>query len=141
MNQKGALALETIVVWIILMVAAAVIIGLVLLFSDEIKVYLGNIFKKGGEFKTDRVEVTSFSTYNINTYIAGCWDRTGVKFHEDVICYILDGDVSGVDLRALALPPDAISAGATLDIINYDITKPITVVRFKQVTLTVVVEN
>ena len=134
--MKG-LALETIIKMIILVVVALLVINLMIFFSEEIKNYIRNFFGKG-EFKTEIVENPSYSTSQVMTYMRSCWDRTGEKFHEDVVCYILKGDVSGVDPSLLL---NAVEPPATVNNSKFDPLKTTTIIRFEDVGNVIHVES
>jgi Flp pilus assembly pilin Flp len=136
--MKG-MALETVVQWIILSVVAMVVIGLVFTFSDDIKRAFKNIMNKDEQgVKTEIVESETFTTSQIKTYITACWSKTGEKYEGDVICYILKGDVSGVDGNTLK---DALESPAEVDINKFDSSKTGTIIRFEDIGNIVYVES
>lgn len=135
--MKG-MALEVVVQWIILSVVAAVVIGLVFTFSDDIKRYLGNILNKNKEIKTEIIESEKFSTSQVITYMTSCWSKTGEKFEEDVICYILKGDVSTVDKTLLE---DSLESPANVDASKFDPSKSTTIIRFEDIGNIIYVES
>jgi len=135
--MKG-LALESVVKWIILIVAAGVIINLVFFFYDDIKRFVENWINPTSEFETEIVEADVFSTAQVMTYIRACWDRTGERFKKDVICYILKGDVSGVDVNMLNA---AVEAPAQVDTTGFNPTEKTTIIRFEDVGNKIIVES
>ena len=134
--MKG-LALESVMQWIILLVVAGVVISLVLYFNDEIKMYVENWFKEK-PVKAEIIEANQFSTSQVMTYMRACWDRTGERFKEGVICYILKGSVSNVDS---ALLTNAVSEPASVDINKFDPSKNVTMIRFEDVGNKIIVES
>lgn len=137
--MKGqGMALDTVVKFIILIVVALVVIGLVIYFSDDIKNYLKNWLGKSNEVKVQKIEADSFSTTQVMTYIRGCWDMTGENFHEDVTCYILVGDLSGVDKYALG---NTLSSPAEADVSKFDPSKTMVIISFEDVGNIVHVES
>lgn len=134
--MKG-LALETIVKWVILLTLAVVVINLILFFSDEVKRFIEGLFKAKG-WKTEKIEAKEFSTGQLIAFIKACWDRTGENFHEDVVCFILKGDVSKVDKDILK---NAITPPPVVNVDNFDTTKKITIIRFEDIGNVVVVES
>jgi hypothetical protein len=135
--MKG-MALETVVQWIILSVVAAVVIGLVFTFSDDIKRSFENMFKSDTEVKTDMIESNAFSTAQISTYVKACWEKTGDKFKGDVICYILKGDVSNVDKTVLEI---SLKSPAQVDVSSFDSSKTGTIIKFEDLGNTIYVES
>jgi hypothetical protein len=135
--MKG-LALETVVNWIILLVVAAVVISLVLYFSDEIKMYVENWMKGDEGPKTEIIVSTQFTTAQVKTYMRACWDRTGERFRKDVVCYILKGNVNGVFAGDLT---NAVEQPASVDTINFDPSKKVTIIKFKDVGNKIIVES
>jgi len=133
-----ALALETVVKWIILGAVALIVINLVLFFSEEIKNLVRGTIQPKKSFKTEIIEAEKFSTSQIKVYLRACWDRTGEKFEEDVVCFILKGDMSEVDSSSLE---DALEDPASVDISEFDNSKNIAVIRFKSLGNKVVLES
>lgn len=133
--MKG-MALETVVKWIILLVVAGVVLNLIFFFSDEITRIVGG-FTKQKEPKAEIIESSTFSTSQVKTYIRGCWDRTGETFQEDVVCYILRGDVSGVDPKSLA----DIGYNVTVDTSKFIRTQKVTIIRFQDIGNKIIVES
>lgn len=98
-GKKGQMALETIFKVLILLVAVAVIIGLIMTFSDEVrnivKEFIGKFFGKSPtqEFPK-QVEKDSFSAGEIASYIESCYTTmTSVSETEqkDTNCFLLIG--------------------------------------------------
>ena len=135
--MKG-LALETVVTWIILLVVAAVVISLVLYFSDEIKMYLENWMKGNDEPKTEIIESPQFTTSQVKTYMRACWDRTGETFRKDVVCYILKGNVNGVIAGDLT---NAVEQPASVDTSKFDRFKSVTIIKFEDVGNKIIIES
>jgi hypothetical protein len=133
--MKG-MALETVVQWIILIVVAGVVLNLIFFFSDDIKRIIGG-FTKGNEPKPIEVEADKFSTSQVKTYMRACWDKTGERFQEDMICYLLRGDVSGVDPKSLA----DIGYNVTVDTSKFIRTQKVTIIRFQDVGNKIIVES
>lgn len=127
--MKG-MALEVVVKWIILTVVALVVISLVIYFSNEIKQYLKGWMKEKVETKAEIVESQRFSTSQVITYIKACWDKTGEKFEEDMVCYILKGDVSEVNAELLK---SALEPPAQVDVSKFDNSKTTTIISFENV--------
>ena len=136
--MKGILALDVVVKWIILSVVALVVISLVIYFSDKIRGFIENKMDKDEEIETQMIESDKFSTSQLATYIRGCWDKTGERFYEDVICYILKGDVSGADIDLLEI---ALEQPAQVDVSNFMPSKKTTIIRFEDLGNIVYVES
>jgi hypothetical protein len=135
--MKG-LALETVVQWIILLVVATVVISLVLYFSDEIKMYVESWMNPGEGPKAEIIESSQFSTSQVKTYMRACWDRTGERFKKDVVCYILKGDVSGVNADDLK---NAVETPASIDTSKFEQLKNVTIIKFEDVGNKIIVES
>lgn len=131
------LALEYVVKWIILLVVALVLINLVIYFSDEIKTFLTNWMEKERP-KAEVVEASKFSTAQLITYIKACWDKTGETFKTDVVCFVLKGDVNGVDKNLLL---GAVDYPASVDVSGFDTSKKMTLIRFVWGVKKIVVES
>jgi len=134
--MKG-LALETVVRWIILLVVAAVVISLVLFFYNDIKRFVKS-WLEGEKPKAEVIEASKFSTSQVITYIKACWDKTGERFDENIVCYILKGDVSGVDTDLLQ---NALRSPAQVETSKFDPTKNVTIIRFEDIGNKVIVES
>lgn len=133
--MKG-MALETVIQWIILIVVAGVIFNLIFFFSDEVKRVIGQ-FTKGEKPKTETINSNVFSTSQIKTYMKSCWDKTGEKFQEDLTCYILRGDVNGVDPNSLM----DIDYPANVDISNFYLDEKVTIIKFEDVGNKIILES
>lgn len=135
--MKG-LALETVVKWIILLVVAGVVINLVLFFSDRIVIFIRGFMEPDKTPKTDIIESDQFSTAQVKTYMRACWDKTGERFDMDVICFVLKGDMSGVDKDSLA---NAADPPASVDVAKFDKSKNMAVVRFEDIGNRIILES
>jgi len=135
--MKG-MALEVVVKWIILSVVALVVIGVVMFFADEIKEYVKEMFGNNKDVKTEKITAEKFSESQIKTYIQSCWDKTGDKYEGDVICYILKGDVSGVDVDVLQ---NSLSDQDLVDLVDFDPSITTTTIRFVGIGNTIYVES
>ena len=93
------MAFEYIVKIMILIVVAAVVMNIIIYFSDDIKLQVKKMFGSDEKtLETETVESISFSDSQIRNYIKSCWEKTyGVEYKKDAICYILKGDVSSVN--------------------------------------------
>lgn len=131
------LALDTVITMIILIVVALVIIGMMIFFSNDIRSYIDRWIHKPSP-KTQVAEAKSFPTSQVMNYIRACWDSTGVDFHEDTICYILKGDVNGVDPAMLV---NAVGSPAQVDASRFDPTKNTTIISFEDVGNIIKVES
>lgn len=135
--MKG-MALESVAKWIILSVVAIIIINLTLFFSDKIKNFISIFTNPSGKFKTELIESKEFSTSQLITYIRACWDRTGENFEEDVVCFILRGDMSKVDVLSLG---NALTYPASVNTTKFDNSKNFAIVRFENLGNRVILEN
>lgn len=135
--MKG-LALETVVKWIILLVVAGVVINLILFFSDSIVIFIRGFMQPDKTPKTDIIESNQFSTAQVKTYMKACWDRTGERFDEDVICFVLKGDMGNVDKDSLT---NAIDSPALVDVSKFDKSKNVAVIRFEDIGNRIILES
>jgi hypothetical protein len=138
--MKGqGMALETVVKFIIFIIVALVVIGIVMYFSDDIKRYLSNMFGGGNkDVNVTVITADSFSTEEVKVYIRGCWDMTGTNFHKDATCYVLVGDLSKVNKYALI---NAVSTPAEVDVSNFNPSNKIVKISFEEVDDTIHVES
>jgi len=97
---KG-MAIELIFKWIILVVMLLIAIGLIIYFSNNIKEFLNNFFQNKEPQGGIVVDSPTFSSSQLKTYIKACWDKYGNKTYSETICYILKGNVNGVDPSSL----------------------------------------
>lgn len=123
--MKGHLALETVVVWVILLVVIGVVTGIIFYYSSEIKGALKGL-EKEEDSKTEMLEAESFSASQIQTYIELCWEKAKKEDFEEIVCYVLKGNISSID--PLKLEGDY---GKYRVISNFDNTKSLLVIRFE----------
>jgi len=136
--MKG-LALETVVKWIIYIVVAGIVINLVFYFYGDIKRYLkDNVLTKEKGVKTEMEEVGICSNNQLRIYMRSCWDKTGEKYDEDVICYILKGDFSNVDTDQLST---AVEDPASVDLYEFDTSKNSVIIKFEDIGNKIVLES
>lgn len=133
--MKGDLALDTVVGWIILLVVAGVVIGLIFSFSDQIAEML-NINSGEKSHETEDITSASFSESQIRTYIEICWSKTGERFAKDFTCYNLYGDISAVNPSTIAGAYDGYVVES-----NFNNTKGILVIRFEDIGNKIVLKN
>ncbi|MCK4729966.1 MAG: hypothetical protein KAT28_01465 [Candidatus Aenigmarchaeota archaeon] len=133
--KKGDLALDTIVSWIILLVVAGVVIGLIFGFSDQIKVIL-NLESEEKSYDTEYMTSASFSESQVGTYIEICWSKTGERFTKDFICYTLEGNISAVNPVTIAGAYDGYVVES-----NFDNTKGILIIRFEDIGNKIILTN
>jgi hypothetical protein len=137
-----ALALEYIVQWIILLTVAMVIISMVIYFSDDIK----RILKRQTEdsiVQPREIRKQNFMSGEILSYAYSCWDKTGEKYREDVVCFYLFGNFTNVDKdwvfnQFSQRYPDG---KPRIDLTNFNTSKEYAKIRFRWVDLAIVVEN
>jgi len=95
--MKGDLALEYIFRIAIILVVVAVVVGLILKFSDTIKKTVSDFIKQiFGEKTTSKFpqneEKDSFTSAEVATYIDSCysyWTSLEEVDQKDIVCYIL----------------------------------------------------
>ena len=137
-----ALALEYIVQWIILLTVAMVIISMIIYFSEDIKRFI----KRQTEdsiVQPREIRKQNFMSGEILTYAYSCWDKTGEKYREDVVCFYLFGNFTNVDKdwvfnQFSERYPDG---KPRIDLTNFNTSKEYAKIRFRWVDLAIVVEN
>ncbi|RLI99492.1 MAG: hypothetical protein DRP06_03350 [Candidatus Aenigmatarchaeota archaeon] len=133
--KNGDLALDTVVGWIILLVVAGVVIGLIFGFSDQIAEML-NINNEEKSHDTEYMTSASFSESQVKTYIEICWSKTGERFAKDFTCYTLDGDISTVNPATIAGTYDGYVVES-----SFDNTKGILIIRFEDIGNKIILTN
>ena len=93
---KGQMALEYVMKLTILLVVVAVVIGIIIKFSDDIKLAIKRIFPSlfGNDNKLDTqlIEKQSFNSGEMSTYIESCYSTMKSlpeSEQKDFTCYIL----------------------------------------------------
>ncbi len=133
--MKGDLALDTVVSWIILLVVAMVVIGIIFHFSEQAKQTLTTDSEK--HLETEYFESDLFSESQIKTYLQLCWAKTGENFNKDFICYILKGDMSSVDPANL----EGEYEGYRVIAEEFNTSIPIATIMFEDVGNKVIIKN
>ncbi len=133
--MKADLALDTVVGWIVLLVVAGVVIGLIFSFSDQIAEML-NINSEEKSHDTEYVTSASFSESQIKTYIEICWSKTGERFTKDFVCYVLNGNMSSVNPVALSGNYGDYTVEAT-----FDNTQGMVMIMFKDIGNKIILKN
>jgi len=103
---KG-LALEIIFKWSLLIVVAMIAIGLIFFFRDNIRKFFENFFNTDQTDGGRVVNSTSFSESQVKTFIKACWDKYNSTHINEVLCYVLQGDVRGVQPDSLLTTLDS----------------------------------
>lgn len=122
--MKG-MALEIIAKLMIGVVAVLIVISLIGFYAEQIKDFFNGIFHKNDNSGAEIISSASFSTSQLKTFIMACWDKYGGKYRSK-ICYVLTGDVSGVDSSALI---NSLESPASVDITKFDNSKKATVIK------------
>jgi hypothetical protein len=123
--MKG-MALETVAEIIIALVATLIVISIISFYKDQISNFFNNIIHPQNGPEAEIVNSTSFTTSQIKTFIMACWDKYQKKANQEIVCYALLGDVSGVNSSDLA---SSISLPGTVDIRKFDSSKKTTVIK------------
>lgn len=131
-----ALALETVVKFIIFLATASILLSLVLFFSDSIRNYIKEWTQKP-EVKTEIIEKDSFTSSQLAAYITSCWDKTGEKYRKDATCYVLKGDMIFVDVNEVK----KMTIAPNVDLSSFDNTKGIAIIEFKSLGKVIVVRS
>jgi hypothetical protein len=136
------LALDYIVQWIILLTVAMVIITMIIYFSDDIKRFIKRQ-TEDSSVQPKEIIKQNFSSGEILTYAYSCWDKTGEKYREDVVCFYLFGNFTNVDKNWIFNQfsrryPDG---KPRIDLTSFDTSKEYAKIRFRRIDLAIVVEN
>ena len=98
--MKGDLALDTIVSWLILLVMAAVVIGIIFNYGSAAGSMLETEDKNQPEAEYFEYDVVSES--QMNTFIQSCWAKTGEDFNKDgFICFVINVDMRSIGTKNL----------------------------------------
>lgn len=138
-SRKGAaLSLEYVVKVLILTVVAVVIIGIITTFSSDIQLNIKKLFFEDEESKRVKTEAitSTFTTTQVKNYIKSCWRKTGEDYQEDVICYILKGDLSPVDKTSLRNVDDI-----NVEVGNFNPDSGVATIKFIDIGNKVIVES
>lgn len=122
--MKG-MALQIIAELMIAIVAILIVVSLMGFYSEQIKDFFNGIFHKNDYPGAEIINSTNFSTSQLKTSIIACWDRYGKNF-QGRICYVLTGDVSGVDSASLK---NSLDSPLSVDITKFDVSKRTTVIK------------
>jgi predicted DNA-binding protein YlxM (UPF0122 family) len=122
--MKG-MALQIIAELMIAIVAILIVVSLMGFYSEQIKDFFNGIFYKNDYSCAEIINSTSFSTSQLKTSIMACWDKCGKKY-QNKICYVLTGDVSGVDSNALK---NSLDSPLSVDISKFDKSKKTTMIK------------
>jgi len=122
--MKG-MALQIIAELMIAIVAILIVVSLMGFYSEQIKDFFNGIFYKNEYSSAEIINSTSFTASQLKTSIVACWDKYGGKYRSK-ICYVLTGDVSGVDSSALI---NSLESPASVDITKFDNSKKATVIK------------
>jgi len=136
------LALDYIVQWIILLTVAMVIITMIIYFSDDIKRFIKRQ-TEDSSVQPKEIIKQNFSSGEILAYAYSCWDKTGEKYREDVVCFYLFGNFTNVDKNWIFNQfsrryPDG---KPRIDLTSFDTSKEYAKIRFRRIDLAIVVEN
>jgi hypothetical protein len=97
--MRGDMEISKVAEFLILMVVLAIGIGLVTLYTQNSKAFLGET--ANGNYNTSMVQAKSFSDSQIRLYLKSCESMVQGKMDEDFTCYILEGDMGSVNLKNL----------------------------------------
>lgn len=117
--MKGGLELEYIVKFIIMLVAAAIVMMLMWNFYNDIK---GESIIDGDDKvspKTELVEQSSFNTQAVAKYVKSCWAMTGPDYDGDIVCYILKGSFEATPESVLNSLPADIKSNVNIEVANF----------------------
>jgi hypothetical protein len=98
--MKGDMDINKVAEFLVLMVILAIGIGLITLYSQNSKDYLGGISNE--KYNTSMVQAESFSDSQIKLYIRSCWQKVQDKKDVDFVCYILEGDMGRINKSNLS---------------------------------------
>jgi len=82
-------------------------IGLIFFFRDNIRKFFENFFNNTQTDGGRVVNSTSFSESQVKTFIKACWDKYNSTHINEVLCYVLQGDVRNVQPDSLLTALDS----------------------------------
>ena len=82
-------------------------IGLIFFFRDNITKFFANFFNTDQTDGGRVVNSTSFSESQVKTFIKACWDKYNSTHINEVLCYVLQGDVRNVQPDSLLTALDS----------------------------------
>jgi hypothetical protein len=97
--MRGDMEISKVAEFLVIMVVLAIGIGLVTLYTQNSKAFLGET--ANGKYNTSMVQAKSFSDSQIKLYLRSCESMVQEKMDEDFTCYILEGDMASVNLKNL----------------------------------------
>ena len=134
--MKGDLALDTTVSWLILLVMAVVVIGIIFNYGSAAGGMMEIEDKNQPEAQYFEYDVVSES--QMETFIQSCWAKTGEDFNKDgFICFVIKGDMSSISAKNLEGEFD----GYEVVMDEFDNSKTIATVMFEDVGNKVIVRN
>jgi hypothetical protein len=133
--MRGDMALSTIAKWFVLLVVLGIGIVLMTDFSHNAKNYLGD--STDPKYNTTMVQANSFSDSQIKLYIKSCETRIGERTDEDFSCYLLEGDMSGINPKNLT---DS-SLNYPLDTSSFNTKNPIAEIKYDHIFKKIIIAN
>lgn len=133
--MKGDLALDTVVNWLILLVVAGVVIGIIFTYSDKInEILFSNQVQPTPE--TQYIEAQSFPESQIKTLVDLCWSKTGEDYYKDFVCYILKGNLNSINASNI----QGVFEGYVV-ITDFNNSRDMLTIRFEDVGNKIIVQN
>ena len=122
--------LEVVVKFIILLVVASILIGVIFHFANKIK------SEVGGEEKPEIkiIEVEKISQAQFNTYVQSCYYTCKPIEKGIITCYVLSGDFSGIDIEKIDKEIKVFAP-------EFDKSKPVAVIKCDAELDLVIIEN
>lgn len=133
--MRGDLEISKVAEFLVLMVVLAIGIGLVTIYSQNSKQFIGE--SANGKYNTTIFKANSFSDTQLNLYLKSCVEMVGDKGNEDFTCYILEGDMSKVDTNNLRISSDRY----TLDSSSFKTRNPIATIKYDSISKKIIIVN
>lgn len=146
MNQKGMMALDVVVKFVIVLVVAAVVIGLFVTFSHDAESGVRDMFgeEEGPEIDFPKtVQQNTFSAGSVAQYVESCYDtmmELSEIEQEDTVCYILMANIDFSEFTSVSEIEGAVSSDLGQNVeFNTDLGRAYIQITFKELGNTVVV--
>ncbi|MGC9310127.1 MAG: hypothetical protein ACP5E4_00190 [Candidatus Aenigmatarchaeota archaeon] len=133
--MKGDLSIEYVGKWVVLIIVLAVCLLLLKSFSDSSEGYLKDISEE--EYNTSSVTSESFSQSQMELYVRSCWLRAQESNEKDRLCYILEGNMDGIDAQTLEEEFEEYG----LDASGFDRKKAVATIEYSHIFRKIVLKN
>ncbi len=140
-SRKGAMELEYIVKMSLLVLFFAVMAKIVYDAYWNAQNAMDSTIGPGNEKDPGTIEVrgVTFTDNQLANYIYSCWSRTGEDHQGDLVCYVLEGDFSGVTPSNIQ-DVNGVPSGH-INVTFFDTSKSVAVIKFVDIGNKIFVES